>query len=136
MVEHYTIKVGPFPRGFHLITSAIVEAVTDWPADGVMHVFIRHTSAGLSVNENADPSVRHDFALFFDRLAPEGLPGLTHKIEGPDDMPAHIKSALTGSTITVPILNGQPAFGTWQGIFLCEFRNHPRQRELIISIIS
>ncbi len=136
MVEHYQISVGPFRRGFHLITSTVLDAVGQWPDSGMLHVFIRHTSAGLSVNENADPSVLHDFELFFDRLAPEALPGLTHKVEGPDDMPAHIKSTLTGSSITVPIIGGQPAFGTWQGIFLCEFRNHPRKRELIISIIS
>lgn len=136
MVQHYTQTLGPFPRGFHLVTGPVLAAVSEWPQTGMMHVFIQHTSAGICINENADPTVRQDFDLFFDRLAPQDLPGIRHDMEGPDDMPAHIKSVLTGSQITLPILNGRPALGTWQGIFLCEFRTHATPRKLIISIVT
>ena len=101
-----------------------------------MTVFIQHTSAGLSINENADETVRMDFELYFNTLAPENLAGIQHDMEGPDDMPAHIKSTLTDSCIHIPIMNGRPALGQWQGIYLCEFRNHARRRDLIISIIE
>lgn len=136
MTVHYSLIVGPFPQGFHLITDEVIKAVSLWPRDGLMHVFMRHTSAGITINENADPTVRQDFSLFFDRLAPEHLPGIQHDMEGPDDMPAHIKSTLTGSGVSVPIIDGRPALGTWQGIFLCEFRTKARPRELMITILS
>ena len=119
-----------------MITQQVVDAVQTWPEQGMMHLFLQHTSAGLCVNENADASVRKDFNLFFEKLAPEDLPGICHDMEGPDDMPAHIKSAIAGSTIQIPIINGKPALGTWQGIFLCEFRNRARKRDLIISIMD
>lgn len=133
---HYRIRVGPYPRGFHLITHTIKEAVETWPQSGMLQVFIQHTSAGLTINENADASVRQDFNLFFDRLAPENLPGIVHDAEGPDDMPAHIKSTICGANVQVPIVDGSLALGTWQGIYLCEFRNRATKRELVISIIS
>jgi secondary thiamine-phosphate synthase enzyme len=136
MVQHYSLSVGPLPRGFHLITDEVLAVVPAWPAQGMLHVFIRHTSAGVMVNEGADPSVLHDFGLFYDRLAPEHLPGLQHDVEGPDDMPAHIKTSLAGTSITVPIVDGRPALGTWQGIYLCEFRDRGRRRDLIVSIVS
>ncbi len=136
MVQHYFLSVGPLPRGFHLITENVLAAVPDWPEQGMLHVFIRHTSAGLMVNEGADPSVLHDFSLFYDRLAPEHLPGLQHDVEGPDDMPAHIKTSLAGTSVMVPIVDGRPALGTWQGIYLCEFRDRGRRRDLIASIVS
>ncbi len=136
MVRHYRISVGPFPRGFHIITEQIIEAVTAWPENGLMHVFLRHTSAGLCINENADSSVREDFKLFFDKLAPEDLPGISHDMEGPDDMPAHIKSTLTGVTVTIPIVNKKLGLGSWQGIYLCEFRNRASRRDIIISIVG
>jgi len=136
MVTHYSLQVGPFPRGFHLITHQVFKAVPSWPEEGMLQVFMQHTSAGLSINENADVTVRQDFELYFNRLAPENMEGLQHDTEGPDDMPAHIKSTLAGSSIQIPILKGQPALGTWQGIFLCEFRNHARKRDLIISILE
>ena len=136
MVQHYAITLGPFPRGFHLITSSVFDAVPEWPAQGMMQVFIQHTSAGICINENADATVRQDFELFFDRLAPEHLEGVRHDMEGPDDMPAHIKSVLSGSHITIPIVDSRPALGTWQGIFLCEFRTRATARRLIISIVS
>jgi secondary thiamine-phosphate synthase enzyme len=136
MVKHYPLTVGPFPRGFHLITDEVFHTVTSWPQQGMLHVFIQHTSAGLSVNENADADVLHDFELYFNQLAPEQMQDMRHTIEGPDDMPSHIKSTLTGSGLHIPILNGKPAMGTWQGIYLCEFRNRPRPRHLIISILD
>lgn len=136
MVSHYTLSVGPFRRGFHIITDEIINAVTSWPQNGMMYVLLKHTSAGLCINENADASVRHDFGLYFDKLAPEDMPGILHQLEGPDDMPAHIKSTLTGVTIALPIINGKIVLGTWQGIYLCEFRDQARRRELVISIIE
>ena len=136
MVRHTTITLGPFPRGFHLISEDVFGAVERWPQQGLLTVFMKHTSAGLCINENADADVRHDFELFFNRLAPEQLPGIRHDMEGPDDMPAHIKSVLSGATITIPIIDGRPALGTWQGIFLCEFRDRATPRKLIISIID
>ena len=136
MVQHFTLTVGPLPRGFHLVTEEIKDAVKTWPEQGMMYAFIRHTSAGLCINENADETVRQDFKLFFERLAPEDLPGILHDIEGPDDMPAHIKSTITGCTVQIPIMNGKLGLGKWQGIYLCEFRNRATQREIIISIVS
>ena len=136
MVSHYTLSVGPFKRGFHLITNEVFEAVTQWPEQGIVQVFIQHTSAGICINEHADPAVRSDFELFFDRLAPEHLSGIQHEEEGPDDMPAHIKSVLSGTTVSIPIINSRPSLGIWQGIFLCEFRSNATRRNLIISIIQ
>ena len=134
MVRHYKLSVGPFRRGFHLITTDVFNAVPSWPSQGMLSVFIQHTSAGICINENADATVRRDFELFFDRLAPEHLEGVQHDMEGPDDMPAHIRATLTGVSIQIPVIHGVPALGTWQGIFLCEFRNQARKRDLIISV--
>lgn len=134
MVRHYKLSVGPFNRGFHLITDNVFNAITSWPQQGMVSVFIQHTSAGICINENADATVRRDFELFFDRLAPEHLEGVQHDMEGPDDMPSHIKATLTGASIQIPVIHGVPALGTWQGIFLCEFRNQARKRDLIISV--
>jgi secondary thiamine-phosphate synthase enzyme len=136
MIRHYTLSVGPFPRGFHLITREVFNVVDAWPISGMLQVFIQHTSAGITINENADPTVLTDFELFFDRLAPEQLAGIQHDMEGPDDMPAHIKAVLSGSSIQIPVVEGKPALGVWQGIYLCEFRNRARKRNLIISVIS
>lgn len=136
MIRHYALTLGPYKRGFHLITSEIVNAVSKWPQNGMMHVYLRHTSAGLCINENADQSVRDDFSLYFELLAPEELPGITHDMEGPDDMPAHIKSTITGISVDIPIVDGKLGLGTWQGIYLCEFRNRAARRDLIISILD
>jgi len=124
-------------RGFHLITSQVLEQINELPKTGIFHLFIKHTSAGLTINENADPSVRVDFeSIFNKRIMPEHEPYLTHTMEGPDDMPAHIKSTLVGSSVTIPITNGRLNLGTWQGIYLCEFRNHGGRRKLVATIYS
>lgn len=105
------------------------------PKQGLLHIFIQHTSAGLAINENADSTVREDLGKSFDSLAPEGA-GYRHDDEGPDDMPAHIKSVLVGSSVSIPIANGKLALGTWQGIYLCEFRERAPERRLLATIIS
>ena len=123
-------------RGFHLITEDIIAISKDLKDInvGFMQVFIQHTSASLCINENADPTVRKDFETYFNTYVPENMPGYIHTYEGADDMPAHIKSSLLGSSVQIPITNGQLALGTWQGIYLCEHRNYGGQRNLIITI--
>lgn len=135
MTEQYSLTLAPHPAGFHLITPEILNAVPKLPKAGVMHVFILHTSAGLAVNENADASVRRDLARSFDRLAPESAE-YEHDDEGPDDMPAHIKSVLVGSSVSIPITDGRLRLGTWQGIYLCEFRREATARKLVITVTS
>ncbi|MFB2119262.1 secondary thiamine-phosphate synthase enzyme YjbQ [Parapedobacter sp. 2B3] len=122
-------------RGFHLITEEIedgLSAIGHWEA-GICQVFIQHTSASLTLNENADPTVRMDFETYFNKAVPENDPNYRHDYEGPDDMPAHIKSSLMGVSVTIPIRNGQLALGTWQGIYLCEHRNHGGSRRLLVT---
>jgi len=120
----------------HLITDEVLEALPELPQSGLLHVFIQHTSAGLAINENADPTVRKDMDRAFDVLAPENQPFYQHTMEGPDDMPAHIKSVLAGSSLSIPIVNGRLALGTWQGIYLCEFRREGGPRKLVLSLLS
>lgn len=122
------------PRGFHLITRLVLQELPPLPESGLFHLFIKHTSAALTINENADPTVREDFEQIFNRIVPENLPFLKHDLEGPDDMPAHIKAAMIGSSITIPITKGRFNLGTWQGIYLCEFRNYGGARSLVASI--
>ncbi len=122
-------------RGFHIITAEVVQAL---PAigqikTGICQVFIQHTSASLTINENADPTVRQDFEMFFSKNVPENDPDYRHDDEGPDDMPAHLKAAMLGSSVTIPIRNGRLALGIWQGIYLCEHRNHGGSRTLVIT---
>lgn len=136
MVQHSSIALPVFPRGYHLITPLILKALPVLPEQGILQLFIQHTSAALTINENADPSVRVDFERVMNHLLPENLPFLSHTIEGPDDMPAHVKAALIGTHVCVPIVNGNLALGTWQGIYLCEFRNHGGPRSLVASIIT
>ena len=136
MIIQRTITLQPFPRGFHLITSAIAQEMKDINGTGLLHLFIQHTSAGLTLNENADPSVRHDFRTFTDDLIPENHPTYTHVFEGSDDMPAHLKSSIIGNSVSIPISGGKLKLGTWQGIYLCEFRNHGGSRRLIATIIT
>jgi secondary thiamine-phosphate synthase enzyme len=124
-----------YQRGFHLITSAIEKSIPEIKEinTGQFHVFIKHTSASLAINENADSTVRHDFESHFNKMVPENAPYYKHDMEGPDDMPAHIKSALLGCSITIPISNGELNLGTWQGIYLCEHRNSGGQRQLVLT---
>lgn len=134
MILQKEFVLRPYVRGYHIITREVLQHLPNLPQTGIFHLFIKHTSAGLTVNENADPSVRVDFESIFNQLVPENLPFLEHTMEGPDDMPAHIKAALVGSSITVPITNGRLNLGTWQGIYLCEFRNHAAGRKLVATI--
>ncbi len=128
--------LSPRPRGFHLITRDIVSQTPEIArfAVGLAHLFIRHTSAALALNENADPTVRADMEAHFNRLAPENAPYYRHTSEGPDDMPAHLKAVLLGSSLTIPISNGRLALGTWQGIYLCEHRDDGGPRRIVITL--
>ena len=131
-----TISLSPHPRGFHLITNEIVENVPEMSQikTGLLHLFIKHTSASLTINEDADPTVRTDFESHFNHLVPENQPYYKHTFEGPDDMPAHLKASLLGSSVSIPITKGKLALGTWQGIYLCEHRNHGGNRTLVATI--
>ena len=126
------IKLGPFKRGFHIITDNIVNQLP--VVTGVVNVFIKHTSASLTINENADPTVRDDFETHFNKMISEEGTYFKHTIEGPDDMTSHIKSSLLGSSVSFPIKNGIPQFGTWQGIYLCEHRNNCATRKIILTL--
>ena len=122
-------------RGFHLITAEIIRALPQLSEikNGLCQVFIQHTSAALTINENADPTVRRDFEMFFNKTVPENDPDYAHDYEGSDDMPAHLKASLLGSSVLVPVRNGRLALGTWQGIYLCEHRNHGGARSLVVT---
>ncbi len=135
MTEQTQIVLPPHPRGFHLVTHFIEDAIV-LPETGVLHIFIRHTSAGLTINENADPTVQSDLEASFNHIVKENEPFYRHTYEGPDDMPAHIKSSMVGSSLSIPITNGRLNLGTWQGIYLCEFRNHGGSRKLVLTIVS
>lgn len=129
------ITLPAFPRGYHLITPLIEENCYFLAQlqTGVLHIFLMHTSASLTINENADPSVRRDFRAAFDRLVPENAPYYTHTQEGPDDMPAHLKTALLDTSLSVPVRGGRLHMGTWQGVYLCEHRNHGGRRQLVLT---
>jgi len=129
------ITLTPMPRGYHLITSKIEAALPELGQirTGVLHVFIQHTSAGLTINENADPTVRFDFEQHFNKTVPENAPYYEHNYEGDDDMPAHLKASILGSSISIPITNGRLNLGTWQGVYLCEFRNHGGSRSIVLT---
>ena len=135
MVLQKTISLQPKPRGFHLVTNEIESQFSDLRSisKGVLQVFIQHTSASLTVNENADPTVRTDFESHFNELVPEDAPYFVHTYEGSDDMPAHIKASLLGASVTIPITAGRLNLGTWQGIYLCEHRNHGGSRKLVLT---
>ena len=130
------LTVGPLPRGFHLITREVVAALPELRElqVGLCHLFIRHTSASLTLNENASPDVRADFETWFDGAVPEDLPGWTHTVEGRDDMPAHVKASLLGPALSMPVGGGRLALGTWQGIYLCEHRDHGGRRSLLATL--
>lgn len=136
MVKQIEIRLSPKERGFHLVDREIFSQIGELPQAGLVHLFLQHTSAGLTINENADPSVREDLESSLNDLVKENLPYYTHTYEGPDDMPAHIKSSLVGVELTIPVTNKKPNLGTWQGITLCEFRNHASARKIIATIFS
>ncbi len=136
MIRHHEITLAPRSRGTYLVTREILSLIPDLPEEGILHLFIKHTSAGITINENADPSVRVDFDSFMDHIVPENMSFITHDMEGPDDMPAHIKATLTGSSVSIPISKGTLMLGTWQGVYLCEFRDRSHRRKLIATIYS
>ena len=129
------LQLKPYPRGFHLITDQILYAIPEVRdiMVGQLQVFIKHTSASLTINENADPTVRHDFEKHFNVMIPEDAHYYKHTYEGPDDMPAHIKASVLGASILIPITNGQLNIGIWQGIYLCEHRDHGSSRRLVVT---
>jgi len=130
------IALDPRPRGFHLVTGEVLGALPELGElrVGLLHVFIRHTSASLTLNENASPDVRRDFESWFDQAVPERVPYWTHTLEGDDDMPAHIKASLLGPSLSIPIADGRLAIGTWQGIYLCEHRDRGGPRSLVLTL--
>tara|TARA_B100000700_G_C15052864_1_gene861258 strand:+ start:2426 stop:2836 length:411 start_codon:yes stop_codon:yes gene_type:complete len=132
MVKQFEIKIPPHKRGFHLISNYIFNKLPN--LTGIVHVFIKHTSASLTINENADYTVREDFETHFNKMVPESANYFKHTIEGPDDMTSHIKSSILGSSVSFPIKNGTPQLGIWQGIFLCEHRNNGGSRSIIITV--
>lgn len=136
MVKNHEFHLVGKPRGYHLITSEVLNHIPFLPEQGLFTLYIKHTSAAITINENADPSVRIDFEQIFNHMVPENLPFIKHTLEGSDDMPAHIKASIIGSSITIPIVNGNLALGIWQGIYFCEFRNHGGSRSFVASIYN
>ena len=136
MIQQKEFSLRPFPRGIHLVTGEIMRQLPQLPSRGIINILIKHTSAALAINENADPDVRHDLAEIFDRLVPENAPYYLHTDEGPDDMPSHAKSVLVGPSLTIPITDGHLNLGIWQGIYLCEFRDYGGSRNLGAAIIG
>lgn len=136
MLQQVEFALRPRPRGFHLVTDEVLRQLPELPCTGLLHLFIKHTSCGLSVCENADPDVRTDLESIFNRLVKERESYYEHVLEGDDDMPAHAKSVLVGVELTLPITNGRLNLGTWQGIYLCEFRNHGGSRRVVATILG
>jgi secondary thiamine-phosphate synthase enzyme len=138
MVAQKELSLRAYSRGFHLITSEVIRAIPEIKniKAGTLQVFIQHTSASLTINENADPTVRTDFESHFNIMVPENASYYLHNYEGPDDMPAHIKASLLGASVSIPITNGKPNLGIWQGIYLCEHRDHASGRRLVITLMG
>tara|TARA_X000001036_G_C20334162_1_gene665786 strand:- start:75 stop:497 length:423 start_codon:yes stop_codon:yes gene_type:complete len=136
MWQQTKIALPSFQRGFHIITPFVVDALKEIEpiTIGLLNLFINHTSASIAINEDADPSVRKDFESHFNNLIPENMNYYQHTSEGPDDMPAHLKSAIIGCSLSIPITNGKLNLGTWQGIYLCEHRNHGGSRKIILTL--
>ena len=124
------------PRGVHLVTEEVLSYLGNLPETGLVHLLVKHTSCALALNENWDPDVRHDMAVVFDALVPEGNPRFEHTVEGNDDMPAHAKSVLAGVSLTLPVTRGRLNLGTWQGVYLLEFRNHGGPRKVVATILD
>ena len=136
MTRQVEFTLRPRPRGCHLVTDEVVRHLPDLPQVGLLHLFVKHTSCGLCINENADPDVRSDLSAILDHLVPENQSYYDHTMEGSDDMPAHAKSALVGVSLTIPITGGRLNLGTWQGIYLCEFRNYGGSRRIVATIVE
>ncbi|MEZ5122764.1 MAG: secondary thiamine-phosphate synthase enzyme YjbQ [Solirubrobacterales bacterium] len=136
MWQQREVTLQPRPRGFHLVTDEVLGAVPELRElrIGLVHLFLRHTSASLTLNENASPDVRRDFRAWFDRAVPDDTDYFAHTLEGPDDMPSHIKSSLTGNDLTLPVRDGRLAVGTWQGVYLCEHRDRGGPRSLLVTL--
>lgn len=134
MIYQVEISLPEMRRGYHLITRLIEEQLPDLPQKGLLNILVQHTSAGITINENADPSVRTDFESFINKMIPENDPVYIHTYEGADDMPAHLKSSVIGSTLTIPITNQRLNLGTWQGIYFCEFRDYGGKRKLVLTV--
>ena len=130
------IVLPEFKRGFHIITGFIEKTLPKLPATGLLNIFLKHTSAALAINENADMSVRYDFNNFVNKLVPDGERFYTHTLEGDDDLPAHIKSSIFGQSLNIPVTQRRLNLGTWQGIYLCEFRDHGGPRKLVLTVIG
>lgn len=136
MIQQKEINLPWMGKGFHLIDDLVLQSMGDLPETGLLNLFLKHTSAALMLNENADPDVRTDLAALYDKAAPENAPFYIHTMEGPDDMPAHFKTAITGNSLTIPISNHRLNTGTWQGIYYCEFRSYSSPRKLVITVYS
>ena len=136
MIKQLDIKLPPFSKGFHRIENHILSAVGQLPETGILNLFVKHTSAAIMINENADPDVQTDLEYLLNKLAPEGDRHYIHTLEGYDDMPAHFKSATLGVSVNIPISNHQLNMGIWQGIYFCEFRNHGGRRNIVATVIS
>ncbi len=136
MIAQVEITLKPRRRGFHLVTDEIVSQLPTLPKTGLLNLFVKHTSCGLTINENADPDVRADMEGIFNRMVPERQPFYTHTLEGDDDMPAHAKSTLSGVSLTIPITNHRLNLGTWQGIYLCEYRQYGGSRRIVATVIG
>jgi len=136
MIEQKEIKLKPMLKGFHNIDSLIVNSFSNLPVTGIINIFVKHTSAALMINENADPDVQVDLKTLLDKMAPEGASYYVHTMEGVDDMPAHFKSAVFGQSLTVPITNGKLNLGIWQSVYFCEFRNYGGERKIVLSVYS
>lgn len=137
MTKQVEFRLPAKHRGNHLITGEIIRNLpSPLPESGLLNIFVKHTSCGLTINENADPDVRHDLDNILDHVVPENQPYYYHTLEGSDDMPAHAKSSLVGVSLTIPITNGRLNLGTWQGIYLCEFRDYGGERSIVLTILS
>ena len=136
MIEQTEFALAPRRRGNHLVTGDILRQLPALPRNGLLNLLVKHTSAALALNENADPDVRHDLNEIFNRLVPENAPYYLHTLEGDDDMPAHAKSVIVGASLTIPITDGRLNLGTWQGIYLCEFRDYGGSRKIVATVMG
>lgn len=136
MIKQTEFTLKPRTRGFHLISNEIISQLPQLPKNGLLNLFVKHTSCGLCINENADPDVRTDMEGIFNHIVPKNQPYFCHTLEGSDDMPAHAKSVISGVSLSIPITDGRLNLGTWQGIYLCEYRSHGGPRRIVATIIG